>query len=93
MLARNEVRIKSGAPNDLLSRIELSRARQVAYISRVDQKRRIALELIDPFNGFPQCASHVGIGWMGKPDMTVADLHERELPGCRYCGLGSSDQR
>ncbi len=80
VLARHIEHLPLAQPlQELVQRIELARLRQMREVARVNQKVRRTLERVNLVHRSLQRPGYIGIRGSVKADMTVADLHEREV--------------
>ena len=81
VLAGHVVRLQPGAADELLGRVELRGAREMADIAGVDQQLRAVAPLPHQLDRLAERAGRVGVRRVVEADMAVADLHEGEVAG------------
>ena len=73
---------------NLLERVEFFRFREMGEIAGVKDEVRRGGQCVDLGYRFLQCTHHVLVGFLVEANVTVADLHEREVSGNRGFGFG-----
>ena len=83
MFARHEEHIFAGALQDLIHIVEFLGLREMADVSRVQQKLRRRRQRIDLIDRRFLSSGHVQIRRFVESHVAVADLHEAQLARCR----------